>query len=118
MPFWAVVAEDDHHNAEPCAFILAGQEKASTLAAALRELHEHIPGARWNPNWMIDKDSKEQKALVEKLADLFTNKVPKHYQLQLSCTNTYPGFFCVTSTPCALGRSSLFTSCAQKEWSE
>jgi hypothetical protein len=78
MPFWAVVTEDGHHNASPGAFILGNKDKASILASALRELIGHVPGERWDPNWSIDKDAKEFKAIKEHLQDVFSGKVNKH----------------------------------------
>jgi hypothetical protein len=85
MPFWAVVVEDAHHNAAPGALILGSRERAKVLAAGLRVVADHVPKGNWNPNWMIDKDSKEFKAIKEDLRDIFTNKVHTHnYKLLLT----------------------------------
>ena len=77
-----MVVEDDHHNAAPGAFILASHEKASLLVAGLRHVAAHVLNSSWNPNWMINKDAKEYKALKKNLADLFTGRVNiTHYSL-------------------------------------
>jgi hypothetical protein len=78
MPFWAIVTEDDHHNAAPGAFILGSSEKANILAEGLKHVAAHVPNGKWDPNWMIDKDVKELKAIKEHLASIFTGKVSIH----------------------------------------
>jgi hypothetical protein len=75
MPFWAIVAEDDHHNAAPGAFILGSSEKSTILADGLKTVAEHVPNGNWDPDWMIDKDVKELKAIKDAL--IFKGKVSK-----------------------------------------
>lgn len=76
MPLWSVVAEDSHHNATPGGFVIGSSEKASVLAAGLREIITNVPGdLPFNPNWMIDKDDKERKALTHYLSDIISGEV-------------------------------------------
>lgn len=75
MPVWAVVSEDDHHNATPGAFILGASEKSAVLAKGLRKVAENVPNGNWNPHFTIDKDAKEYRAVKEDLKDIFTGHV-------------------------------------------
>lgn len=75
MPVWTIVSEDLHHNATPGAFILGAGEKSAILAKGLRKVAENVPNGNWDPNFTIDKDVKEFRAVKEDLKDIFTGQV-------------------------------------------